>query len=489
MTASNLAAVHVDAGTHTSGVAPRRLAVIAKKRLQDLGVQSFIVNDLVRGRVTVDPMRMSSWPGAPIAALQEFVVQGHDRFWFTKPSPLRFIGPVVFYEMHRPADVLREIERRWAELVTRSAQFVEQARRYFPNIELDPTNWTLDFDVRDPFGVVNCRVRPYQGTIWVEVIGTDGQPLAPRPGGDRLIIQLPDEPAMYDEMTLRPVLEKARAGATPASRQEEAMVLELDIEHTSELSVDAPPNHRSASLSLDLELGAEYGDPPLDLELPELDEDDLQLDDQPEINKRAPRLKTRAIEVNVSTMQRLVRGIVRDVNHGGYFVEVDEPEGFGLGTTVVVSGLGPFAVRGTIAHRRMTDEGVLLGTGAGIGISLSEMAVPRIERGPAPVVVLTDTDTNTQRRARFAAIVAAGACTPLIVTDLAQALAAVRALPVRAVVLDQTFGEYGWRELADALRFAEVGAELLVVTSEAFERFPNGVRAVAPERLASHLHR
>ncbi len=487
MTASNLAAVRPDA--HVSGVAPRRLAVIAKKRLQDLGVQSFIVHDLVRGRLTVDPGRMSAWPGAPIAALQEFVVQGHDRLWFTKPSPLRFIGPIVFYDLHRGADLVREVERRWAELVTRSAQFVESARRYFPNIELDPQQWTLDFDVRDPFGLVNCRVRPHGGHIWVEVIGTDGQPLPPRPADDRLILQLPDEPAMYDELTLRPILEKARAGATPASHAEEAMILELDIEHTSELVVDAPPVNRSASLSLDLELATELGDAPLDLELPELDEGDLEEDAPDPIHNRAPRLKTRAIEVHVSTMHAAVRGIVRDINHGGLFLEVDRPDSFALDSTVLISGVGAFALRGTVAHRRLTDEGVLLGTGAGIGIAFTESAVPRIPSGPAPVIVLTDTDAGVQRRARFAAIVAAGGCTALLVSDLVEALAAARALPVRAIVLDQTFDEYGWRELSDALRFAEIGAELLVVTSEAFERYPSGVRAIAPERLASYLHR
>lgn len=487
MTASNLAAVPAD--THVSGVAPRRLAVIAKKRLQDLGIQSFIVNDLVRGRLVVDPTRLSAWPGAPIAPLQEFVVQGHDRLWFTKPSPLRFIGPVVFYEMHRGADLQEEVRRRWTELVVRSAQFVESARRYFPNIELDTNQWTLDFDVRDPFGIVNCRVRPYQGHVWVEVIGTDGQPLPPRPPEDRLVIQLPLEPAMYDEQTLRPILEKARAGATPAAHAEEAMILELDIEHTSELALEAPPNHPSASLSLDLELASEFGDPPLDLELPELDDEDLVENEPEPINQRAPRLKTRAIEVHVSTMNAYVRGIVRDINHGGLFLEVDEPETLPLGHTVLVSGVGAFALRGTIAHRRLTDEGVLLGTGAGIGISFNEPAVPRIDTGPAPVIVLTDLDAGVQRRARFAAIVASGGCTALLVSDLVEALAATRALPVRAVVLDQSFDEYGWRELNDALRFEAVGAELLVVTSEAFERYPKGVRAIAPERLAGHLRR
>jgi hypothetical protein len=302
-------------------------------------------------------------------------------------------------------------------------------------------------------------------------------------------MQLPDEPSMFSDQTLTPLLNRVRSGATPAAQTQEAMILELDIENTSELTVVDGPRGHSASLSLDLEseLSADVYTPSEDLELPALDVVEAVSEAPEPIQRRAHRLKTTAVEVHVATARQTVRGIVRDINHGGLFIEVDDPEAFAPNSTVLVSGIGPFATRGTVAHRRLTDEGALLGTGAGIGIAFLDMPIDRFPHGPAPVVVLTDISGGIERPLRFAAIVAAGRCPPILAKDLVQCLVAVRTLPIRAVILDQTFADYGWREFHDALRFNTFGTELIVVTSEAFERFPEGVRAVAPNRLAAYL--
>lgn len=463
-------------------VPPRRLAVIARKRLQEIGIQAFIVGDLVRGRLCLEPRRFKPWPGTSIEASQEFVVQGHDHLWLMKPSVLRFVGAVPFWELRSIEELTQQIERKWAHLHKQSTDFVEQARRYFPNIDLDPNTWTLDTTATDPFGVVNIRVRPYRGAVWVEAIGIDGQPLPRKVERERPVLQLPDEPAMFDEHFLKPILDAVRRGATPTAVDAEPMVLELDIENTSE--VHLPADDDSLDLDLDALLTGDLGAPvELDPSCLEVVEDAIPAP----LETRAPRLKTPQLSVSVATTNFTEPGTIRDVNAGGFFVSVEDPERYPLDATVVISGLGPFATRARVCHRRVVEEGALLGTGAGIGVELIDQPLARTPHGPAPVVVLTDTDAGPERRARFAAIVSGAMCSPVLVESLPEALVAARRLPVRAVVLDRTYGDLGPAEIADSLRFNGVGAELLVVTTEAPGELPDGVRAVAPQLLSSAL--
>lgn len=103
------------------------------------------------------------------------VVTGLGKIEFEKPSPLRQIGEIDFFDLKTEAALLHRVEARWTNAAREIEEALNVASSFAPDAKVDPERWAIEAEIKDLEGSLELRFSPDGIHAWV--IGLDGKRL------------------------------------------------------------------------------------------------------------------------------------------------------------------------------------------------------------------------------------------------------------------------------------------------------------------------
>lgn len=452
-------------------VSPSRLRQIAQNKLNALAIPTYYSKDLLRGRFHIQPKRLVQVHGLVLEPVQHIVVDGHDKFWFVKPSPLRFLGPIPFFMVKNQQEIHQIIEHRWRGLLEHSRTFHTRARGYFPSAAFDFGTWSIQTHIRDQFGEVTLRVMQKGPELYCEAVALDGKPLPP--GDDRPQQTLPAEPTVMEQQALAGLIAKVRRRQGHRVEDEEAIHLDLGIMEPSEDIHVTPPQEPSSPLSEDLSLDLSLPTDDLMAEAPDLEPPELEAKfitevapEKPAI-KRSPRLEIAPCPGRVRWAGTTVNVKLHNANQGGVFAALSLSEAPDVGSIVHLEGFGPLRCKARVAHQRTAAEAALFNSQEGVGLAFAAEEGSLIQSQDRPAALLL-----LEGRALADASICAPGVLKLAAPDLVTAALMTRVAQVGVIVMGASIWNQSPESIAAALKVTELGIKGLALDPQGAELGP-----------------
>jgi hypothetical protein len=156
----------------SSGGSFERLAQLTLHKLRLLGVPGYFDDGVIRGRLRVDPARLTPVGGVQFERLHPLFVSNLGKIAFASPSPLREIGELDILDLKNEEALLRRVEERWAIRAREIETALRLAATLAPSAALRPDRLTIEATISDAEGQAELRFSPDGAHAWV--IGMNG---------------------------------------------------------------------------------------------------------------------------------------------------------------------------------------------------------------------------------------------------------------------------------------------------------------------------
>ncbi|MBK8010711.1 MAG: hypothetical protein IPK13_05135 [Deltaproteobacteria bacterium] len=493
---------------------------MAQNKLRALELPTYVN----REQVLFGRLRLELGPHARVTGLKSldelhtFAVLGHDRLCFIPPSPVRFCGPIAFFDVVRTADLATRVAAHWRALIERTSAALGRAQHYYPNARLDPDTWTLNTVVKTAGGESKLRIQVREQRVGIQLASLDGVAWDATTLGT-LSTWLDEDPVLHDAGITEQFLADARKKRRDAQVTEnESTEIDLRKFGLEELQSEAfketlpplapppalrhfattPPNIEMPTGPLPPaanptrperirgEATTETSVPgvePLVGLIPELTPEEssdviLQLGTQDFVNDatvappvvRLPRLRVESLVATIAVGQQIQSRVpIVDITLEGIFLSFATDALPPVGLEMRILSPTGHSVSGRVVHTRNGTEGTLLKTGSGAGVQLNigpalarRRATEHLESTPTRKCWLIMVDSDLERASALASLARSGVHTIHVAHDVLEAVCFLHESHINALMIGNTFAGASWEEVTESLAIDRHNIEIVV---------------------------